>query len=230
MNLNDFNFRSSAQFSLLLWSVAATFLIAVSFVFVEPIVSQAATASDAFTVRQQVTAEISFTVNAPDVTMIGAIGGVTGGTATGTTQTVVRTNSAGGYTMDIKFSNSPAMLGEAGGGTGIKDYDEAGAEPDYSFIASTSATFGYTVSATTSTDLDPSFLNGGVSCGAGTYSVDKCWKGPSTADYRVINRNSSATSGATTTFTFLVKVPNNPVPAVNSDFYTATATLTAITQ
>ena len=215
----------------LLQSGAVVLMLMLGFVLVEPAISLSASATDTFTIRQQITSEISFLVSAANVTMNGTIGGLTGGTATGTTQAVVRTNSATGYTMDIKFANSPAMQGEATGGIGIHDYAEVGVEPDYSFVASTSAVFAYTVSASTTSDLDPSFLdNGATACGAGTYSVDHCWKGPATTDFRVINRSSSAGSGATTSFTFVVDVPNNPSPSVESDYYTATATLTATTQ
>ena len=186
---------------------------------------------DDFTIRQQITDEISFTVPAADVTMVGPIQGITGGNATGSTYTVVRTNSAAGYTMDISFSNGPAMRGEVSTSTSIRDYGVYGAEPTFAFTASTAAQFAYTVSASSSTDLDPSFLNNGTNCNTGSATTtDRCWKGASTTNFRIINRSTNASNGATTTIKFVVNVPSNPSPALVQDFYQATATLTALNQ
>ncbi len=213
--------------------IAATLIVASLFVLLEPIVSIGASASDTFTVRQQITEEISFTVAAADVTMNGTIGGITGGSATGTTQAVVRTNSAGGYNMTVAFANDPAMLGETTGNTGIRDYGTStAAEPTYNFNASTSAQFAYTVSASSTSDLDNSFRdNGSAICNVAnvTDTANRCWKGPSTSPFTIINRTTAAGSGATTTLTFVVLVPSNPSPQLEEDFYTATATLTATT-
>jgi hypothetical protein len=199
------------------------------FLLSEPTVSRAVT--DTFTVRQQITDEISFLVSAADVTMAGTIAGITGGNATGSTYSVVQTNNATGYTMDIAFSGNPAMRGETTGNAAIVNYGTT-SEPTYDFyLGSTSAVFGYTVSASSSTDLDPSFLDDGVACntGSGTTS-NTCWKGASTTNFRIINRATAANTGATTTIQFRVFVPNNPSPALDEDFYTATATLTALNQ
>lgn len=208
-------------------AITAVVLLALSFSVLEPTLSLAIV--DDFTIRQQITDEISFTVPAADVTMAGAIQGITGGNATGSTQTVVRTNSAGGYTMDIAFSGAPAMRGDVSTSSSIRDY--VGAEPSFTFTASSAALFAYTVTASSTTDLDPSFLNNGAACNTGSGStVDRCWKGPAVTNFRIVNRNSSASGGATTTIKFIVNVPNNPSPALVQDFYTATATLTALNQ
>jgi hypothetical protein len=202
------------------------------YVLSEPIVGRtAATAQDTFLVRQQITDEISFQTTAADVTMAGSIQGVSGGQATGSTFAVVRSNSNSGFTIDLAFENNPAMLGETTGNTGIRNYGPS-PEPTYGFNSSTSAQFAYTVSASSSSDLDPSFLNNGsTDCNSGsTYTPYQCWKGPATTDFRIINRNSSAPNGATTTLTFRIVVPSNPSPALDEDFYTATATLTATNQ
>lgn len=212
-------------------AIAISMIAVLLFVVLEPVVSRSASATDTFRITQQITEEISFLVAAADVTMAGAIGGVTGGNATGTTFAVVRTNSNGGYVMDIHFDNNPAMRGSSTGSTAIKDYGTT-TEPSFNFVASTSAQFGYTVSASTTADLDPSFKDNGIgTCNSGgTDTVGRCWKGPTTADFRVINRSTAASTGATTTFMFVVNVPNNPSPAVDEDYYIATATLTATTQ
>jgi len=214
-------------------ALLVTFIVPAAFLLVEPTMSRAAASAttDTFTIRQQITDEISFLVAAADVTMVGSIQGVTGGQATGTTFAVIRSNSNSGYTMDIAFSNNPAMRGETTLSTAIRDYGVPGAEPTFAFNASTSAQFAYTVAASTTTDLDPSFLNNGSTCNAGSsYTAATCWKGPSTSNFRIINRPTSAPSGATTTLTFRVNVPSNPTPSLDEDFYTATATLTATNQ
>ncbi len=225
MNPNNFILNVSKQAIML--ATAIVVMVAFVFTLLEPTLGFAIT--DDFTIRQQITDEISFTVPAADVTMVGAIQGITGGNATGTTQTVVRTNSAAGYTMDISFSGAPAMRGEVSTSSAIRDY--VAAEPTFTFTASSAALFAYTVTASTTADLDPSFLNNGAACNTGAGStVDRCWKGPATSNFRIVNRSTSASGGATTTLKFLVNVPNNPSPALVQDFYTATATLTALNQ
>jgi hypothetical protein len=211
-------------------AVAAVMVVALVFILAEPIVSRSASATDIFTITQNIGEEISFLVAAADVTMTGTLGGLVGGNATGTTFAVVRTNSSGGYVMDIRFDNNPAMLGSSTGSTAIRDYGTT-TEPSFNFVASTSAQFGYTVSASTTADLDPSFRDNGTACNTGASDAsNRCWKGPQPTDFRIISRSTSAAFGATTTIQFVVNVPNNPIPAVEEDFYIATATLTAITQ
>lgn len=215
------------------WRLAFVGVLALSicFALVEPTMGRAAaSASDTFTIRQQVTDEISFLTTAADVTMVGAIQGVSGGHATGSTYAVIRSNSNSGYTLDISFLNSPAMLGETNSGTGILNYGTT-SEPTYGFLSSSSAQFAYSVSASTTADLDQSFKNNGTSCNAGAgFTASTCWMGPSTTANRIVNRSTSAPSGATTTITFRITIPSNPSPSVEEDFYTATATLTATNQ
>lgn len=202
------------------------------FVLGEPMVTRsAAFDSDQFIITQEILGEISLTLEKPEVEMAGALGGVLGGTATGTIYAVVRSNS--GYVMTIEFDNDPAMLGDNTGSDGIRDYAPAGGEPDFNFTASTSATFAYTVASEPAADLDTSFKDNTSACGgvATGFTPNRCWQGPTTVPYQVIDRDTGTGLGsATTTFTFVVNVPNNPSPAVPADFYTATATLTATVQ
>lgn len=216
----------------------ATVLLIVSVIaftlLLEPTLSRAAaSATSTFTITQQITDEISFLVPAANVTMVGSIQGVTGGAATGTTFAVVRSNSANGYNMTIAFANSPAMRGSSTLSTAIRNFASSSTmvEPNFTWTASSSAQFGYTVSASTTSDLDQSFLNNGTICNAGAgYTADRCYMSPSTTAFRIVNRTTSAPSGATTTLTFKVEVPSNPSPSVDQDFYIATATLTATNQ
>lgn len=223
-------------------AIIAVLLMMASFFLLEPTVGQAVNSQN-FTIRQQITDQISFTVEPSNVTMDGNIQGLTGGNATGTTYAVVRTNSAGGYIMSIAFTNNGtpnAMLGETTASESIRDYASttapASTEPDLLFWASTSAMFAYTVGSTTDgsspSDLDDSFKDNGSTCnqGAGSFTFNRCWKTPTVAGYQIVNRGSSAPDGATTTIQFKVHVPNTPNPSLDSDWYTATATLTATNQ
>ena len=213
---------------ILMLALGALMLVVMSFSVLEPTVSQAVTSI--FSVRQQITGEISFLVPPANITMNGALAGITGGNATGTTYAVIQTNQATGYTMDISFENSPAMKGEVTNSTAIRNYGSS-TEPTYLFFGSTSAQFAYTVSASTTSDLDQSFLNNGTACNTGAgYTANTCWMGASTTNFRIVSRASAASTGATTSLQFKVNVPNTPNPALQSDFYTATATLTAVTQ
>ena len=222
-----FNTAKSATW----YSLIAVTATAVCFLSFEPTVTRSASATSIFTINQTITGEISFLVLASDVTMTGAINGLTGGNATGTTQAVVLTNSPTGYTMDISFgSTSPAMIGNVTGGTGIRNY-AASSTPTFAFTASTSAVFAYTVSASTTADVAQAFRDNGSICGSGAGDVaNACWQGPTTTATRIISRSTSAATGATTSIQFRVNVPNNPSPSVNADTYTATATLTAVNQ
>lgn len=202
-----------------------TLALVFSLMFLEPVVTLAQ--SDVFNVTQVVTAELSFAASTSDVTMAGALAGITGGNATGTTQVVVLTNNTNGYAMDIAFSNTPAMRGNVSGDTGIRNYGSS-TEPTYLFFGSTSAQFAYTVNSSSTADVDQSFKNNGTACNVGsTVTAANCWMGAtSTSNFRIISRNSAATTTATSTILFKVNIPNNPSPAVSSDTYTATATLT----
>jgi hypothetical protein len=218
----------------ILYAISIVLVGALTYSLIEPTIGRAAaSATDTFLITQQITDEISFLTTAADVTMVGSIQGVTGGAATGTTFAVVRSNSNSGYTMDITFSGAPAMRGTSTLSTAIRDFASSSSmvQPSFAFTASTAAQFGYTVAASTTSDLDPSFLNNGTTCNAGvSYTANTCWMSPSTTAFRIVNRSTSAPTGATTTLTFRVTVPSNPSPALDEDFYVATATLTATNQ
>ncbi len=195
----------------------------------EPVISRAVT--DTFEVTQEITGEISFATPAADVTMSPSLPSLTGGTSTGATQVVVSSNSITGYTMDIYFSSSTAM-NQRTGTSSIPNFAST-TVPNFTFFASAnSAAFGYSVEASSTTDIDPSFLDNGSACNTGSGdTADRCWLSPtSTAPgERIISRDTiPPTSGATTTIKFQLIVSPNPSPSIPADFYTATATLTAL--
>jgi hypothetical protein len=212
----------------LMVATACMVMCAILFTLLEPALSLGQVNS-VFTINQQIDGEISFTTPAANITMTGAIQGITGGNATGTTQTVVRTNGGNGYNMTIVFSTTTAMRGTVSGSTAIRDYGTVGAEPTFLYTASTAAQFAYSVTASTSADVEQSFLNAASACnsGGGASTLDRCWRGPASSTFMIINRAIPAGGGATTTIKFVVNVPSNPSPALVQDLYQATATLTA---
>ncbi|MCA9367308.1 hypothetical protein KC887_03550 [Candidatus Kaiserbacteria bacterium] len=241
MYLHRFNPAASAVHALVAACVLSAVLLA-SFLIVEPTVGRAqASDTSTFTITQKITDESSFLVDPTDVYMQGSINGVSGGQATGTTQFVVQSNNATGYYVEIAFFDNVgqyAMIGTSSGSEAIHDYDDAGGEPSYGFTASTAAQFAYTVTATSTTDLDQSFLNNSLgaanacnSSGGSQFPTGPhCWKSPSTSAFKIIDRNSAAISGATSTITFQVTVPSNAVPVPQAENYVATATLSLFTQ
>jgi hypothetical protein len=197
----------------------------------EPSVSRSATTS--FTVTQQVTGDISVTVNNSAVTMVGTVSGLTGGYATGTTQAVVLTNNATGYYLTLAFSSTTAMKLNGASST-INNYSQAGADPDFAWQDNASGgagEFGYNVSASSSADLDQSFKNDTSNCNAGSnMTADRCWATPSNvAEQIAFTSAPTPAGGSTTTIKFKVAVPNAPSPSLPSGFYVATGTLTALT-
>jgi hypothetical protein len=222
-------------------SLAATLgvsLILMSFFMLEPRISygQADTTPD-FRIRQTITDETSFLVDPANVTMTGTIAGLSGGSATGTTSYVVRSNNASGYYVEIDFFDNAgpyAMRGDEDGGAQIRDYsgDVAG-EPSYNLTASTAAQFAYANYSSTTSDTDDSFLNNGSNaCNSigGSQTIGNCWKAPSTSGFRIVDRNTAAINGATSTLFFRVRVPSNANPVPTAQTYTATATLSVFVQ
>ncbi len=216
--------------SLVLTLIAMVALLSV-YLVAEPRVGQAI--YDQFTISQTVTAEISFLATANNVTMSPSLAGITGGTSNGSTQVRVMTNNATGYSMSITASSSPALQGNSQGGE-FQDYTEASAgTPDFTFsVGSNTAEFAYSVKATTTSDVDPTFRDNGTdTCATGSSNTaGACWYNLSTSPETIINRaTETPASGATTTIFFRAQITANPSPAVPADTYVATTTLTAVT-
>lgn len=225
---------SQSLFYAVTGSVIIVMLLLTTFFAMEPRIGHAVD-SNPFRVRQTITDETSFLTQPSNVTMDGSIAGVTGGTANGSTTFAVVSNNATGYTVTIAFENNTgahAMRGDSTGSQSIRDYGgDTGGQPSYNFTASTAAQFAYTVDSTTDGDTDQSFRDNGVSCNqAGGTGNSACWKAPTTTSYTIVDRGSSATTAATSTVSFRVVVPSGSNPAVGADTYTATATLTLLTQ
>jgi hypothetical protein len=202
---------------------------------VEPVISnaQAATTTSQFTTKQTITSEISFLTGASNIVLSPSIGGITGGEATGTTNVRVYTNNSTGFTMTIAASGTPAMLGDSQGGS-FTNYTPAAGLPDFGFARSgISAKFGFTVSASTTADLAQKFLDNGTVCNTGALDTNggaSCWTFvSSTATSTIVTAAPAPVSGSTSTIFMHTYVPANPNPALPKDTYTATTTLTAVT-
>jgi hypothetical protein len=214
----------------LVLALVVNLALGAGFILSEPTIGRAI--EDQFTVTQTVTSEISFSTTAVDVSMTPSLGGVTGGTSNGTTTVVVKTNDNAGYTMTIKASSSPAMVGNVSGAT-IADYTPATAGiPDYAYSVPSGQEFAYTVSASTTTDLAQKFLDNGTNtCNTGsadTGGSTSCWYGLSTvATSTIVRGTPTSASGSTSSVVFKLTISSGSL--VTEDTYNATATLTATT-
>jgi hypothetical protein len=128
------------------------------------------------------------------------------------------------------------MVGDASLSESILDYAASSSEPGYGYVDRASAQFAYTVTSLTPTDTDQSFLNNTGLCNQsggsqnGTTKNTKCWMEPTTTSFDIVDRGTSAPSGATSTIEFDITVPSGATPTPEADTYTATATLTLLTQ
>lgn len=228
----NFRYISNSAGAALVAAVLVSSLALASFFMLEPTVGRAAADTDVFEVDQVITAEISFLTDSTVVTMAPQLASLTGGRSSGTTTVRVNTNNATGYYMTLQFSTTTAMTRDGGGGR-INNYNPTTINvPDLNFGTETYAQFAYTVIASTSADLDLSFRDSGAACAAGSNNTaNTCWMNPtSTVAETIINRSTATGgTGATTSIAFRVDIPMNPVPAIQTGTYTATATLTATT-
>jgi hypothetical protein len=209
-------------------------LLLAGFFLVEPRISHGNDTAN-FYVRQTITDETTFLVDPTNVTMSSSISGISGGNATGSSRFVVKSNNASGYYVELAYFDNTgawAMRGDEDGGAQIRDYGgDVTGQPSYNWTASTAAQFAYSIYSSTTLDTDDSFLNDSAACNTGsTQTYGKCWKAPAIAGFRVVDRGTAATTGATSTLYFKVNVPSSANPTPTAQTYTATATLSVFTQ
>ncbi|MSR73145.1 hypothetical protein EXS61_00880 [Candidatus Parcubacteria bacterium] len=221
--LKNINLKQATATSLLI-----TLMLSFGYGLAEPAFLQAI--EDQFTVKQTITAEITFATPANDVVMNGSIAGITGGTSYGTSTSVVTTNNNTGFTMTLAASSSPAMVGDAFAGT-IADYTPATTGiPDFTFSVPAGAEFGFSVSASTTANLAQKFKDNGTNtCNTGSAdtSAGSCWMGLSTvATSTIVTSAATSASGATSSIYFSTFLNSGGLTI--EDTYTATMTQTAI--
>ncbi len=176
---------------------------------------------------QQMDVEKYLTLTAPDaVTLLPAISGLSGGTASGTSAVHVITNNNAGYVLQIKASSSPAMQHTIGAYNFV-DYTLPSAVPEFTWdIPATSSEFGFSPEGD---DIVASYLDNGNICNqsSGSDSVAKCW------DFLLSNSKTIAQSvsanassgGSTTTVRF--QAQNGSEHVQPSGTYRAEITVTA---
>ncbi len=159
----------------------------------------------------------------PDVVLSPSLGGVTGGTSTGSTTFVVTTDSPAGYTATIEASTNPALQS---GSNSIADYIPVGGVPDFDFI--TDPTEAHLAFSPEGSDIAVQFQDAGSVCGvAGSDTPNRCFQGLSVSPVEILRRTSpNHPNGATTTILFTVGIGGGV--NVPEGVYTATTTITAL--
>jgi hypothetical protein len=196
-------------------------IFVLGYMYVEPVVADAAgaTVQQTFTVTQTVTGELSMTDPA-DVALSPDLGGMTGGTSTGSTSFSVTTSNEAGFTTTVQSSDQLSH-------TTLTDYfkDYTQAAPTYNWTNPADSAFGYNV---VSSVAATAFKNNGTSaCGSGANnSIDHCWIGFSTSTpYTILTTSSAQKSGVTATINLKAYL------AANQNFsngsYTTTITVTS---
>lgn len=169
--------------------------------------------------------EVSISMTAAtSVVMLPTIGGLTGGTANGSTSVLVTTDSPSGYQLSIQAESAPAM--NKGVDT-IADYvPVASPDPDLTFLTNgNQAHFGFSPEGN---DIVDRFRDDGAACNdvGGDDTALVCWDGLSVGEKIIAQGSSNQSNGATTTVHFRVVVGGSIV--VPEGDYVATTTLTAI--
>lgn len=178
--------------------------------------------------KQQVTAEISMTVASTTMVLLPAIAGLTGGTGNASTSISVITNNKTGYSVTVQGTTTVGALSAMRGDTTNGRFN------DY---ASTTPVTWSSTSAGQASQFGFGITNGTLSSanGASGYTtctgVESCWRNlATTTAVTVVNVNTFTPVGGDNFFLkFRAHVPANSNPLVPQDWYTATATVTAVT-
>jgi hypothetical protein len=159
------------------------------------------------------------------VTMSPTLGGLTGGTADGSTTVTVLTDNLAGYSLTLVASQAPAM--QTSGGQTIANYVPASAVPDFTFtVASDKAYFGVSPEGV---DVAARYKDNGSVCNTGVLDTAvSCWDMVSTTAQQIaVGNTANHPNGATTTLRFRLGVGVSA--GVIAGSYQATTTITALT-
>ncbi len=202
-------------------SVIFTMLAMVVYSSYEPTFVDAQSATDTVVVTLNVTAGISIT-QPSDITMSTPLG-VAQNSAIGTTTWNVKTNAAGGYTLAVNSTGTPAMI-QSGGTPFINDLQTG--TPSTWTATSGGAYFGYSGYGT---DIPTATWGTGTACSgaAGPHATSTTlkYKGFTTSPVTIASRAATTTpTGIDSTICFAVEQAGVYVP---SGTYRATIVATA---
>ena len=192
------------------------------------VTGQAGTGPHVFTVSQEITGELSFSVAPDDVTLLPSIQGLTGGTGSGTVTFGINTNDPDGYRVTIEFDDAASDVMQQVNGTGtIPNYGGSVTEDFEEEVGDNQAAFAFTVEGPRAATT---FRRSGTSCNEseGTADATTCWWLGNTSGGTDIVNGSGTANDEQHTLHFRVHVNENPSPALEEGFYRATATITAI--
>jgi len=168
--------------------------------------------------------EVTISMTVPEtLELLPALPGLTGGTATGSLDVNVKTDSFVGYELSLRVDEEPAMRF---GLATIDDYEPAGAVPDYNFLFGPGqAVFGFSPFGD---DIVTRYQQVAGECGvSGSLIERQCWDGLSTTSRQIaVGAGMNMLAGSTTTIHFAVGVGNGAVLPAGE--YVATTTITAI--
>lgn len=209
---------------ILLASVAVMLIVVIGMVELQPMIMNAATATDSVVVTLNVDAGISLTSPA-DTTMSTNLG-VSTNSAIATTTWNVKTNNNLGYSLTVSASTNPAM--RVSGTQFIDDFTPAGGTPAlWSTLPTGHSMFGYSAYGT---DVSTGTYGTGASCSAATStpSTTLLYRGFTTSASPTIATRAATTttSGVDTTICYAVEQKG---VYIGSGVYTATITATATT-
>ncbi len=173
--------------------------------------------------QQMQSSSISITA-IDNLTLSGAIGGISGGTSNGSVSFTVITDNQAGYEVLISASNTPALV--LAGLDSFDDYAPSTADPDFAWsVPSNTSEFGFTPEGL---DIADRFRDLAGACNQGSGdTADACWDGLSTTPEVFVNRTTSNhPSGTLTTLKFRAESGANHVQIAGT--YYATTTVTAL--
>lgn len=165
---------------------------------------------------------LSITAGA-DISMSPSIGGITGGSGTGSTSWTVTTDNLAGYTLSVRSGTNPALQSSP---FSFANYTPASSDPDYNWsVAAADSEFGFTPEGT---DVFSRFKDNGSSCNTGSSdTADRCWDSLTTSDKIIAQRTSgNHPSGVTTTMKVKAEVGTSHIQPNGT--YTTTIEVTAL--
>lgn len=158
--------------------------------------------NDDIVLSQEITDEISFSLEDTVLSMGASIPGLTGATRTADTDFAVMTNNATGYKVELSMANDGKMVGPTINSVGYFIPAYPGTQGAAWSLSAGQAGFGYATSG-----ADVWFAGTGSNVIIKTFAYPTAW--------------------ATTTLNFKVQIMPNPTTMIAEGFYYATTTLTA---